>query len=416
MMTPQVFRGPTLDDAQRAAREALGDSAVILTARKVQRRGLRGLFGGMDIEVAAMIHAASPPPPPPPPRPMRDVDAAPISPRPFATSAYAAEPLRPRPSAPPPPPAPKPSDTVISARQEIKAMQNLVARVAPPPQANIETEIAALRDAVDRLSEPTLPRSGALAKALRESGLEGKAAAELAKNVKLAGAGAGTDALRDALADMVSCTPWPLVEQGPALIALVGPSGVGKTTTAAKLAARAMHEMHKSVTFVTCDGVRVGAFEQIDRYADLLGARIVTARSPAELQRAVDSAETDLVIVDTAGRSPTRLDSPERALRALPGPRGGRTRIVLLALPASVRADDAARFAREFALTRPTAMAVTKLDETVVPAGLVHGAFAAKLPISVLCFGQNVPDDIAPATTGAILDYLLPKGARRRMS
>jgi flagellar biosynthesis GTPase FlhF len=120
--------------------------------------------------------------------------------------------------------------------------------------------------------------------------------------------------------------------------------------------------------------------------------------------------------VDTAGRSPTRLDSPERALRALPGPRGGRTRIVLLALPASVRADDAARFAREFALTRPTAMAVTKLDETVVPAGLVHGAFAAKLPISVLCFGQNVPDDIAPATTGAILDYLLPKGARRRMS
>jgi flagellar biosynthesis protein FlhF len=410
MMTPQVFRGPTLDDAQRAAREALGDGAVILTARKVQRRGLRGLFGGMDIEVSATRDAA---PPPPPLRPVRDADAAPISPRPFATSAYAVEPPRARPSVPPP--SPRPAD-VISARADAKAMQNLVARVAPPPSPAIEAEIAALRDAVDRLSEPVLPKTGALAKALRETGLEGKAAAELAKNLKMAGGGAGTDALRDALADMVRCTPWPLAEQGPALIALVGPSGVGKTTTAAKLAARAMHEMHKSVTFVTCDGVRVGAFEQIDRYADLLGARIVPARSPAELQRAVDSAETDLVIVDTAGRSPTRMDSPERALRALPGPRGGRTRLVLLALPASIRAEDAGRFAREFALTRPTAMAITKLDETVVPAGLVHGAFAAKLPISVLCFGQNVPEDIAPATTGAILDYLLPKGARRRTS
>jgi flagellar biosynthesis GTPase FlhF len=90
--------------------------------------------------------------------------------------------------------------------------------------------------------------------------------------------------------------------------------------------------------------------------------------------------------------------------------------MVLLTLPASVRAEDAVRFYKEYALTGPTALVITKLDETVAPAGIVHGAIAAKLPISVLCFGQNVPDDIAPATTGAILDYLLPKGTRRRTS
>lgn len=401
MITHQTFRGPTLDDAQAAARAVLGDGAVILTARKVQRRGLRGLFGGVDIEVAAMRGAA--PTLPPPSAPASEKPATSRSP--FSVSAYA----QPEPS------RQRPSDTQVSARQEVRAMQNLVARAAAQSGPTIENEIAALRDAVDRLSEPALPKNASVARALRETGLEGKAAAELAKSIKLQGGVVHPDALRDAIADMIRCTSWPLSAEGPALIALVGPSGVGKTTTAAKLAARFMHELNKTVTFVTCDGVRVGAFEQIDRYAELLGARIVAARNPADLQRAVESAETDIVIVDTAGRSPQRLDSPERALRSLPSTRGvRRSRAVLLALPASVRADDATRFARDFALTRPTAMAVTKLDETVAPAGLVHGAIAAKLPISVLCFGQNVPEDIAPATTGAILDYLLPKGAARR--
>lgn len=403
MITPQTFRGTTLDEAQAAARDALGRDAVILTARKVQRRGLRGLFGGVDIEVAAMAPAAPTMPPPPSPPP---AERPPVSRGPFSTSAYSEE-----------PPPKRPSDTVVSARSEVRAMQNLVARAAAQSGngPTIENEIAALRDAVDRLSEPAVPKNGAVGRALRETGLEGRAAAELMKTIKLSGGMVQPEGLRDALADMIRVAPWPLANNGPALVALVGPSGVGKTTTAAKLAARAMHEHGKSVTFVTCDGVRVGAYEQIDRYAELLGARIVAARSPADLQRAVDSAETDLVIVDTAGRSPQRMDSPERALRNLPSQRGmTRTRVVLLSLPASVRADDAARFAREFALTRPTAMAITKLDETVAPAGLVHGAIAAKLPVSVLCFGQNVPEDIAPATTGAILDYLLPKGAARR--
>jgi len=63
---------------------------------------------------------------------------------------------------------------------------------------------------------------------------------------------------------------------------------------------------------------------------------------------------------------------------------------------------------RDFATTRPTALAVTKLDETDAPAGIVHAVFATRLPVSTLCAGQRVPEDIAEATDGAIADYLFP--------
>jgi flagellar biosynthesis protein FlhF len=407
MTSPQTFRGSTLGDAKAAACAELGAEAVIITTRKIQRRGVRGLFGGYEVEVAATPPEPplpEPPAPPPPPK-------VPVARTIFSSGVFEAEQPKPRAPEPPLPRAP-----ISEPRPEVRALQTLVAKASGQP--TIETEIAALRDAVDRLAEPPPARSGALAKILRDTGIEGKAAGELARLLKAAGPAPSPEMARDALGELVRVGPWPLADQGPALIALVGPSGVGKTTTAAKLAAIAMFDMNRTVTFVTCDGVRVGAYEQIERFADLLGAAIVAVRTPAEMQRAVDAATTDIVIIDTAGRSPNREGSAERALKALPGMGGkARSRHVLLCLPAAVRADDAARFVRDFAPTRPTALCITKLDETMTPAGLVHGAVAAKLPASVLCFGQRVPEDIAPATTGAVLDYLLPKGsARRRMS
>lgn len=399
-MIPSTFRGRTLDDAQHAARAALGEDAVILTARRVRGQGLRGLFGGVDIEVAATA----------PPPSTRKRSVRPPAPRgPFASSVYVEE--QPRPGG-------NGADAMAALRQELRSMQGLVARAAAPPPAtsglSMAREIAALRDAVEKLTETSSPRTGAVGRLLRETGIEGSAATELVRVFKAAGGVLQQEAVRDTIGGMVRVAPWPLAEQGPVSIALVGPSGVGKTTTAAKLAGRAMHELGKTVTFVTCDHVRVGAFEQMDRFADLLGAKVVAARTPAELQRAIETAETDLVIVDTAGRSMQRPDGPERLLASVPGLRSKRSRVVLLCLPASVRAADAARFTGDFAPAGPTALAITKIDETRAPAGLLHGVVAAKVPLSVLCFGQNVPEDIAPATMGAVLDYLLPKGAARR--
>jgi flagellar biosynthesis protein FlhF len=193
------------------------------------------------------------------------------------------------------------------------------------------------------------------------------------------------------------------------MIALIGPAGVGKTTTAAKLAARARMAC-RTVTLVGCDTFRVGAVEQLSRYADLMGASFVTARTADELQRAIDEATTDVVIVDTAGRHPT-ADGVEIALARTDEPArpSARARNVLLCAPASIRASDAARLAKRYGNLGPTGLCITKLDETDSPSGLVHAGWAAKLSVAVLCHGPRVPEDIAPATVPAMLDHLAPQ-------
>jgi flagellar biosynthesis protein FlhF len=398
-MMLQTFRGRTLVEARKAAEAALGPDVVILTTRKVRRPGFIGFFGVADVEIAA-----APPerePPQPKPRAL------------FTEAAYGATASR--------------NDADISTlrtevRQELRSIQGAMARSSALP-SSVENELASLRAAVDRLAEPELPRGGPVAKVLRDLGLEGKAAQLVVKALKESNGAPIEERLRDAVADLVRVAPWPLAGTGPELIALVGPSGVGKTTTAAKLAAHARIEQRKSVTFISCDVYRVGAFAQLERFASLLGAGIEIANDAAELRRKIEEADADLVIVDTAGAIRHGNDGPEAALGGLaarpvkvrPGA-VARHRDTLLCLPASLRATDAERFATAFAAAGPTALVLTKLDETRSPVGLIHASVACKLPVSVLCFGQRVPEDVAPATTGAILDYLLPRGAAKLRS
>lgn len=384
MMMTQVFRGRTLDEAKRAAEGALGRGAVVVTTRSVRRNGVAGLFGARDVEVAA----ASPEPPPPP------RDAAP-----FAAGVYQ-----------------RPSGVAVDLvalraelRSEMRAVKDRVVRSSAPPQ-DVLAEIAALREALEQLA-PTPKGDRALA-TLKRIGVEGGAVATIARALKARGAEhASTEQrLRDALADVVRAAAWPLADERRSVIAVVGPAGVGKTTTAAKLAAHAVMD-DRSVTLVACDAFRVGAVDQLMQYAELLGAKFARAHDANDLAHVIGEATTDVVIVDTSGRAPSADDTEALlAAHAFAQSRecAPRARHVLLCVPASLRAADASRVARGWARTTPTAIAVTKLDETDAPAGLVHASAATKLPVSVLCFGQRVPEDIGPATTGAILERLVP--------
>jgi flagellar biosynthesis protein FlhF len=210
-------------------------------------------------------------------------------------------------------------------------------------------------------------------------------------------------------------TPWPLTQEGRVVVAVVGPTGVGKTTTLAKLAALVKIE-GRTATLVTCDTFRVGGVEHVGRYADLLDMPTATARDTAELSGILSRARTDFVFVDTSGRAPLP-DASERILAEAPFNASddvrGFSRHVLLCLPANVRAVDALRAMKAFSAASPTALAITKLDETDAPSGLVHAAFVTKLPVAVLSSGQRVPEDLAPATMGAILDALTRPLGRR---
>lgn len=410
-MTPQIFRGTTLTEARRAAEAALGQGAVVHTTRAVPRSGLLGFLGAKDFEIAA-----TPPepmlPPPPPPKPIEEAPASPR--RSFALAAY---------QEPSEPPSSGELGAIRAAiRAELRAEHAFAQEHGP---SAMESELAALRSALEAMHEGDM--GGVAGRMLRASGIEGRAAATIAASMRSRPSDGSTshERFREALADVIRVAPWPLAGDGPAVIACIGPTGVGKTTTLAKIGARAILDLQRSVTFVAGDAMRVGAVEQLRRYAALMEAPFEIAATPRDLAKIVAAAKTDLVLVDTAGRPPGRGGSVAAALGAAKTRAGrseifaGRARHVLLCLPANLRARDAESFYRAFAPAGPTGLVITKIDETRSPAALVHGPAASSLPVTTLCFGQRVPEDIAPATSGAILDHVAPTPrsfGRRRVS
>lgn len=273
-------------------------------------------------------------------------------------------------------------------------------------------ELAAMRAALEEMAPvPTTPkRNDREAALLRARGIEGPAARRITARAKEAphgkesGQGDVSARVKSAIAMLVTLAPWDDQSEGRRIVALVGPSGVGKTTTIAKMAVQALMN-GKSVALVSCDGFRVGAVDQLERYADLLGATFHVARTASELARVLEEETADLVFVDTSGRPPTAT-APEAALAAR-RKRGAPVPVdVILCMPASIRPADAVRVVAVFAPLTPTAMCITKLDETKAPSGLVHGPWAAKLPLAIMCAGPRVPEDISPATHGAFFAAL----------
>jgi flagellar biosynthesis protein FlhF len=173
----------------------------------------------------------------------------------------------------------------------------------------------------------------------------------------------------------------------------IGPPGVGKTTTIAKIAAQERARRGNRLGLVAADGYRVGAVEQLRSSAHLLGSPLSVARTPYELQTALEAAAVP-VLVDTAGRSHTD-DGAEDMLRVVASRPDARTHLVLAAdtpLPTMQKIVD--RFAR----AQPSRVVLTKVDETDSLAPLVSFLRERKLMVSYLGVGQRVPDDLHVAT------------------
>ncbi|MEO0480579.1 MAG: AAA family ATPase [Planctomycetota bacterium] len=176
-------------------------------------------------------------------------------------------------------------------------------------------------------------------------------------------------------------------------VAVVGPTGVGKTTTIAKLAAAA-DQRGESVAILTLDTYRVGAVEQLRAYADLLNVPCEVAFTPSDLARHLERfADRDRVFIDTTGRSPF----DRKALDHLRAHLGRNPIATTLCLPASSRRVDAQRALEAFAPPTPSSMVLTKWDETDAPGEVLGLAIERKLPISHITVGQEVPEDIVPA-------------------
>ena len=176
---------------------------------------------------------------------------------------------------------------------------------------------------------------------------------------------------------------------------VVGPTGVGKTTTLAKLAGRFGMQQDCRVGLITVDTYRVAAVEQLRTYAEIIDLPMKVVTNAAQMQEALDSLiDCDLVLIDTAGRSPNDEQSLSE-LKQLTEAACPDHIYLVLSLSSGASALRAA--AERFATVRPTSLVMTKLDEASGCGGLLSAARDIGLPISYFTTGQEVPRDIEPA-------------------
>jgi flagellar biosynthesis protein FlhF len=179
------------------------------------------------------------------------------------------------------------------------------------------------------------------------------------------------------------------------VVALVGPTGVGKTTTIAKLAANYRLREKRRVGLITVDTYRVAAVEQLRTYADIIDLPMEVVSTPREMREAVNRMSgLDLVLMDTAGRSP-RDEVKIQELKSMLGE--AEPDEVHLVLSTTAGTKSLISTAERFADVGTTAMLLTKIDEAHGLGHLVSLVRGCKLPVSYLTDGQNVPDDIRVA-------------------
>lgn len=194
----------------------------------------------------------------------------------------------------------------------------------------------------------------------------------------------------------------------PLVIALVGPTGVGKTTTIAKLAAAYKLRSGRSVALITADTYRIAAVDQLRTYAGIIGLPLKVVLSPQEMASAVESfADYEVVLIDTAGRSQFNADRIAELSSFLQAARPDEVHLVL-----STTASEAVllKTAEQFAPVRPNRILLTKLDEAVNFGVVVNVVRRLQTRLSFVTTGQEVPDHIEAGHSERLARMVLDNG------
>jgi len=192
------------------------------------------------------------------------------------------------------------------------------------------------------------------------------------------------------------------------IFAFVGPTGVGKTTTLAKLAAHYIFEQNKKVGLVTIDTYRIGAVEQLKIYGDILGIDVDVVYTADQLKQVMEKhRDKDVVLIDTAGRSPfnsMRLSELRAFLETIDNLE------TYLVLSCTTKSRDLDRIIAEYQILNYTQLIFTKVDETHYLGPIANTVHKVKKPVAYITNGQSVPDDIEAAEPYKLAKMILKSG------
>jgi flagellar biosynthesis protein FlhF len=213
------------------------------------------------------------------------------------------------------------------------------------------------------------------------------------------------------LVDLLSEDPMPILETG-GRVAFVGPTGVGKTTSIAKLASRFLlrHGQH-SLALVTTDKYRVGAIEQLKVFADLMQVPLYVAGDQLELYECLRALRTKkLVLIDTAGMSQRDIRLSEQLTASLHIE--GMTIRNYLVISAATQLSVIDEIIQSFSRIPLSGVVLSKLDEANRMGQVITGLIEHQLPMSYLCNGQRVPEDIRVAYKRDVVEMAVTSAGR----
>lgn len=197
------------------------------------------------------------------------------------------------------------------------------------------------------------------------------------------------------------------VDNGQKVVALVGSTGVGKTTTIAKLAAHFVLDQGKKVCFITTDTYRIAAVQQLQTYSDIINIPLHVVYNEKELERLITKDlknSYDLILIDTAGSSWNdgfQLGKLKKIFK------NNLIDEVHLLLSLNAKTSIIKEVINKFSAVNPNKLILTKFDEVSVFGDILNIKNICKLPYSYITNGQNVPDDIKAASEDILINYLL---------
>lgn len=213
--------------------------------------------------------------------------------------------------------------------------------------------------------------------------------------------------IKHRLMDLIDTTgPIELTGKNPKVFMLVGPTGMGKTTTLVKIAANYRLKKNKEIEIISIDNYRIGAFEQLKAYAEIMQIPFRKVTSKSELKSIVKKSNADLILIDTAGRSP-QDDMSISMLRDYIKELNLHYVDIFLVVSANVKKKDIVEISKKYSKTNYKYLLYTKLDETLSTGAIIDATYRIKRPISFITFGQDVPKHIDIATPEYIVNSAL---------
>jgi flagellar biosynthesis protein FlhF len=353
-----------MTEAVRAIKADLGPDAVIISSRKVRSRGILGYFLPRRLEVTAALDEP------------QTSQVRPPEPVAAATPSWIT---------PPPDSRPSVSDKapVTQVYQELSEIKSLLSRFSQTrlldPEGDEKFFEGWQRFLEDMEIQPEYVN---------------QLMTELRRQVD------PSDIQRNDLAriclqnGIVNLVEPAYTDQGQRrVLAFIGPTGVGKTTTLAKMAAQYTLFHGKNCAIITIDTYRIGAVEQLKIYAEIMGVPLEIAMTPRDFQDAVHRHRNkDYILVDTAGRPPHNTEKVAELksyFDQLEDPAD-----IILVLSSNTKHRDLLRSVRHFGKVKYSKLIFTKVDETDTLGCILNIICHTGLPVTQITDGQNVPDDI----------------------